>query len=86
MMDMAKNGEHDTMHWGCCWMPMAGKGLWALSFLALIGGLVALWQGGEFWSIGVMTWYWNALVGGVLSLGAKSSSHHWHMMKMMGKG
>lgn len=71
MMDTANTGMHDTMHWNCCWSPMAGKVLWKLSFLALIGGLVALYRGGEFLQVSVMTWYWNALVGGVLATGAK---------------
>ncbi len=70
-------GPHDKLHWGCCWMPWAGRGLWILSFLALIGGLVALARGGEFYGVAYLTWYWNALVGGVLALGAKASKHHW---------
>lgn len=77
--------SHDKMHWGCCWMPVLGKGLWVLAFLALIGGLIALWQGGELWSVSYATWYWNALVGGVLSLGAKASKHHWCQHQMAGK-
>jgi hypothetical protein len=80
MMDGAMNGRHDKMHWGCCWMPIMGKGLWILSFLALLGGLLANWQGGEFMNVSVMTWYWNALVGGVLAGGAKSAYHHWCQM------
>ncbi len=66
-------------------MPVGGKILWILSFLALVGGLLALWRGGEFYGIAVMTWYWNALVGGVLALGAKSAGHHWQMCQMMQK-
>jgi len=85
MMDNATNGQHDKMHWRCCWMPVGGKILWILSFLALVGGLLALWRGGEFYGIAVMTWYWNALVGGVLALGAKSAGHHWQMCQMMQK-
>ena len=73
------------MHWGCCGAVMLGKGLWFLSLLALIGGLLAYWQGGEFYSVSVMTWYWNALVGGVLALGAKASKHHWCQHQMTGK-
>lgn len=61
---------------------MLGKGLWILSLLALVGGLVALWSGGTFLGVAVMTWYWNALVGGVLALGAKMSKHHWCMHQM----
>mgnify|MGYP001617166196 FL=1 len=78
-------GSHDKMHWGCCWMPVLGKALWALSFLAFLGGLAAFLRGGEFYGVSVMTWYWNALVGGVLSLGAKASKHHWCQHQMMGK-
>ncbi len=74
---MMNSGQHDRMHWGCCWMALAGKGLWILSFLALLGGLAAFWRGGEFYGVSVMTWYWNALVGGVLAVGAKLSKHHW---------
>lgn len=84
-MESGIDGKHDKMHWGCCWMPMLGKGLWVLSFLALVGGLLALWRGGEFMGVSVMTWYWNALVGGVLALGAKMSKHHWMMRQMMQK-
>lgn len=62
---------HDKIHMLCCWKPMVGKILWVLSFLSLVGGLLAYWQGGQFWGVTVMTWYWNALVGGVLSLGVK---------------
>lgn len=78
-MDIAGN-KHDRMHWGCCWMPMAGKALWILGFLSLLGGLIALWRGGEFWSVSYVTWYWNALVGGVLAIGAKVSMWYflWH--------
>ena len=64
---------HDKAHWRCCWKPMLGMVLWKYGLLCLIFGLLALFQGGEFLRISVMTWYWNALVGGVLALGAKSS-------------
>lgn len=66
-----KNMTHDTMHMGCCWKPMGGKALWVFAFLSFIGGLLAFWQGGLFWDVSVMTWYWTALVGGVLALGLK---------------
>ena len=85
MMDMAVNGQHDKMHWGCCWMPMLGKILWVLAFLEMIGGVLAFWMGGDFLTVAGMTWLWFSLVKGVLAIGAKSSAHHWHMMKMMGK-
>lgn len=74
MMD--KNMVHDKMHMGCCWKPMGGKVLWVLSFLSFVGGLLALWRGGEFYGVSAMTWYWTALVGGVLSLGLKAK-HGW---------
>jgi len=64
------------MHVGCCWKPMAGKLLWLLSFVSFLGGLFALYLGGEFWNVSVMTWYWTALVGGVLSFGLKGK-HGW---------
>ncbi len=73
------------MHWGCCWALVLGRGLWWLSLLALIGGLVALWQGGELYGVSHVTWYWNALVGGVLALGAKASRHHYCAHRMTGK-
>lgn len=85
MMDYAKDGQHDKMHWGCCWMPVLGKLLWVLAFLDMVGGGAALWMGGELFGVGYMTWLWFALLKGVLAIGAKSSSHHWHMMKMMNK-
>lgn len=73
-MMMDKNVVHDKMHLRCCWKPMIGKILWIFAFLSLLGGLLALWRGGEFYNVSVMTWYWNALVGGVLALGVKG--HH----------
>jgi len=77
MLDTSQNEKYDKMHWGCCWMPFFGKFLWVLSLLALVGGLIALWRGiGEFWGVSYQTWYWNALVGGVLALGAKVSKRH----------
>ncbi|MBI4120608.1 MAG: hypothetical protein HY454_04050 [Parcubacteria group bacterium] len=80
MMDTAGQGQHDKMHWGCCWMPALGKILWVLGLLSLLGGLTALARGGEFYGVSYATWYWNALVGGVLALGAKVSKWHycWH--------
>jgi hypothetical protein len=51
-------------------MPVLGKVLWILAFLDLIGGLIAFWQGGEFWTVSGETWLWFSLVKGVLSLGA----------------
>lgn len=79
MMNMDQ-GPHDKMHWGCCWKPYLGKILWWASFLSLIGGLLAYWRGGEFYGVAVPTWYWNALVGGVLAVGLKVSKFHscWH--------
>ena len=66
-------------------MPMSGKVLWIIGLLAFIGGFVALWRGGEFYGIAWMTWYWTALVTGVLALGAKMSKHHYRMQQMMQK-
>lgn len=68
------NTEHDKMHWRCCWHPMLGKALWIGGILSFVGGVVALWQGGEFYSVSYMTWYWTALVAGVLAAG-KGKSH-----------
>lgn len=78
MHDSDWAGKHDKMHWGCCWMPVSAKILWTLSFLALIGGFVALWYGGELFSVSYVTWYLNAITGGVLSIGAKVQSWHYH--------
>lgn len=63
--------EHDKLHWNCCLRPGLRRILWWAAFLSLIGGLLAFWQGGEFYAVSAMTWYWNALVGGVLALGLK---------------
>lgn len=68
MMDQMNHGK---MHWGCCWRPMLGVALWVVGFLSFVGGVVALWQGGEFYGINYMTWYWTALVSGVLAAGKK---------------
>lgn len=76
MLDTANNGQHDRAHWGCCWMPIAGKALWILGFLSLVGGFIALWRGGDFWSVSYMTWYLNAITGGVLAIGAKHARCH----------
>lgn len=78
MMNMDK-GPHTPMHWGCCWLPMLGVLLWVFGLLAFLGGLLALWQGGEFLGVAVVTWYWNALVAGVLAVGAKVARLHHHM-------
>lgn len=67
------NGEHSKMHWGCCGRWVVGMILWKLALLSFLGGIIAFWRGGEFYSISVMTWYWTALVGGVLALGKKGS-------------
>jgi len=63
--------SHDKMHWGCCWAPAGGKGFWIFGVLAFVAGVFALWQGGEFWGIHYQTWYWTALVSGVLSAGGR---------------
>jgi len=52
-------------------MKKLGMLLWLLAALAYIGGLVSLAGGSDFLSVNYMTWYWNALVIGVLALGAK---------------
>ena len=70
------NGPHDKMHWNCCWHPASGKGLWVIGVLSFLGGIFALWQGGEFWGVSYQTWYWTALVSGVLSAGARMRKPH----------
>lgn len=53
---------------------MLGKVLWVAGLLSFVGGVVALWLGGEFYGVSFMTWYWTALVAGVLAAG-KGKSH-----------
>lgn len=48
-----------------------GMLLWLLAALAYIGGLVSLAWGSDFLGVHYMTWYWNALVAGVLAVGVK---------------
>lgn len=69
------NTQHDKMHWTCCWKPMLGVALWVVGLLSFLGGLLALWMGGAFLDVTVMTWYWTALVSGVLAA-AKSKGNH----------
>ena len=47
------------------------KVMWLVAVMMYIGGLLALWMGGEFAKVSYMTWYVNALVLGVLAIGAK---------------
>lgn len=61
-------------HWG--YHRIAGMILWKLGIVFFLGGLVALWQGGEFWGVSFGTWYWTALVSGVLAVGAKGKRHN----------
>lgn len=77
---MTHQGPHDKWHWNCCGKPVLAKLLWWFGFLSLLGGLLAYWQGGQFLNISVPTWYWNALVGGVLAISLKISKWHscWH--------
>ena len=44
---------------------------WVVAALMYLGGLLAMGMGGELLSVNYMTWYWNALVLGVLVLGIK---------------
>ncbi|MBI2640143.1 MAG: hypothetical protein HYW90_04645 [Candidatus Sungbacteria bacterium] len=68
--------QHYKMHWRCCWRSILGKIIWIASLLSFMGGLLALWRGGEFYAVSYMTWYWTALVGGVLAMGVRSK-HGW---------
>lgn len=45
--------------------------LWVIAFLMYLGGLMAMYSGGSFMNVSYMTWYWNALVLGVLVIGLK---------------
>ncbi|OGF65644.1 hypothetical protein A2757_02720 [Candidatus Giovannonibacteria bacterium RIFCSPHIGHO2_01_FULL_48_47] len=44
---------------------------WIFASLMYLGGLVSMALGSEFLNVNYMTWYWNALVLGVLVLGSK---------------
>lgn len=44
---------------------------WVVAVLMYLGGLISMAIGGEFLNVNYMTWYVNALVLGVLVLGAK---------------
>jgi hypothetical protein len=45
--------------------------LWVIAALMYVGGFLALASGSEFLSVNWQTWFWNALVLGVLVLGVK---------------
>ncbi|MDP3785168.1 MAG: hypothetical protein Q8R12_03810 [bacterium] len=45
--------------------------LWAVSLLMYVGGFSGLYYGAEFLGINWQTWFWNALVVGILAIGAK---------------
>ena len=45
--------------------------LWVLAALTYLAGVIALSQGGAYLGAHVATWHWNALILGVLALGAK---------------
>ena len=77
MMEMhSHNVQHDKWHMHCCWKPVVGKILWAGAFLSFVGGFLAFWYGGTFLNISWTTWYWTALVGGVLAAGIRGY-HSW---------
>jgi len=44
--------------------------LWVVSVVALVLAWVAVWQRGLVLGLEPLAWYWNALIFGVLSLGA----------------
>ena len=50
---------------------MAATVLWVASLAALVLAWVAVWQRGLVWGLEPLAWYWNALVLGVLGLGAR---------------
>jgi hypothetical protein len=68
---------HDKMHWGCCGKPQLAKFFWLLAFGSLLGAWFS--RGGIWWGWDVLTWYWNALVLGVLGIGLKMLKHHGSM-------
>ncbi len=45
--------------------------LWAAAVLMYVGGFAGLYYGAEFMNITWQTWFANALVVGVLAIGAK---------------
>ena len=58
-------------HWGC-WVKMVlGKVLWVASALSLLLAWVAVYRRGLVFNLEPLAWYWNALILGVLAVGAK---------------
>lgn len=52
-------------------MKKLGMLLWLAAALMYLGGLLSMARGGEFLNVHYMTWYWNALVVGILAVGVK---------------
>ncbi len=52
-------------------MKKVGIAGWVVAVLMYLGGLISMALGSEFLNVNYMTWYWNALVLGVLVLGLK---------------
>lgn len=52
-------------------MKKLGMAGWGVALLMWLGGLLSMWMGGSFMNVNYMTWYWNALVLGVLTIGVK---------------
>lgn len=67
--------NHKKWHWMCCWMPMLSMVLWAVAMASFVLGLVAITRPAGILQISTLGWYWNALILGVLSLGAKGCWH-----------
>lgn len=50
---------------------MLGKALWSLSLLSLLIAWFTISGEGMFFGLDTITWYWNALIFGVLALPLK---------------
>lgn len=65
---------HTRFHWKCCWQAVVGNVLWGAGLVAVVLAWVAMARKGLLvFGLEPLAWYWNALVLGVLSMGASKS-------------
>ncbi|MDP3729438.1 MAG: hypothetical protein Q8R26_01625 [bacterium] len=64
---------HTRFHWKCCWQSVVGNVLWGAAMVAVVLAWVAMARKGLIFGLEPLAWYWNALVLGVLSIGASKS-------------
>jgi len=70
---------HSKWHWMCCWKPLLGLVLWVAGLACLLFAWWAVRKAAQPgatlqdlpWGLEPLAWYWNALVLGVLAIGAK---------------